>query len=266
METRVDKYRDKDSKSSRVEKNQNLYKMIYSAYDDFENYKVPLEEKEIDLAHIKKSVSNRSEYKKAKDYGEFANKRVSRQDMDMDNDKNQDDSQVYDIKELLTKVKNDNNDDRVTEIKEEKYLDKLHLKNNVKTNLEKLKEEYEDVILDSEEEKKLSNTSNLSLEILSDLKSNEDTMVSPPMKMDEEEEDIPYKEIKHKEEVKEEDEDSFYSDMYKFKKKDFENEDEELDDELDDGNNSFLFKILIIISVVILFALIAIYLIGYFSK
>ena len=193
MESRIDKYKDNEIKPSRVEKNKDLYKMIYSAYDEFENYKVPLEEKEIDLSHIKKSVSNRSEYKKVKDYGEFANKRVSRLTLDNDNESDTREQEVYDIKELLSRVKNDNNDERKTTLKEEKYLDKLHLKGSVKTNLEKLKEEYEDVRLDEDEEEKLSNTSNLSLEILSDLKSNEDTMVSPPMKEETEEDDIPFK-------------------------------------------------------------------------
>lgn len=262
METRVDKYKDKESKPSRVEKNQELYQMIYSAYDEFENYKVPLEEKEIDFNHIKKNVTNRSEYMKAKEYGEFTNKRVSRQRIEVDEEKSNK-PEVYDIKELLSKVKTDNNDERKTDIREEKYLDKLHLKDNAKTNLEMMKEKYEEVILDNDEEEKLSNTANLSLEILSDLRSNEDTMVSPPMKEeDEEEKEIPRKKIKQDDN---DEDDSFYSDMYKFKKKDFEEEDLEDEDFLEEGNNKFLFKILILISFIILIAIILIYLIGYFS-
>lgn len=272
MESRTDKYKDNEYKPSRVEKNKELYKMVYSAYDDFENYKVPLEEKEIDLSSMKKSITSRDEYMRLKKYGEYTNNRiVAREESHDDNEP--DEKEVYDIKELLDKVKSDNPSERKTEIKEEKYLDKLHLKDNVKTNLEKLKEEYEDVKLDSEEEEKLSNTANLSLEILSDLKSGDDTMVSPPMKEDDTEDDIPFKvKPKEKDKSKEENQDdSFYSDMYKFKKKDFESDDsddnslDEEEEETEEGNK-FLFKILVIISMIILMGLIAIYVIGYFSK
>ena len=54
-----------------------------------------------------------------------------------------------------------------------------------KTNLEKMKEMYTDVTLSEEEEEKLSNTANLSLEILSDLKGdNENTVVTDPIQRD----------------------------------------------------------------------------------
>ncbi len=278
MESRIDKYKNSESKPSRVEKNKDLYKMIYTAYDEFDNYKVPLEEKEIDLSDMKKSITSRDEYLKLKKYGEFTNNRIVSREEKIEESKPKDD-EVYDIKELLDKVKSDNPSLRKTEIREEKYLDKLHLKNDAKTNLDKMKEEYEDVILDSEEEKKLSNTANLSLEILSDLKSGEDTVVTPPMKSDEDdiEEDIPLKKTiksEKKEDKKEEkitsetEDDSFYSDIYKFKKKDFENDEDEEYDEDDDTEegNKFLFRILVIISIIILMGLIAIYIIGYFSK
>ncbi len=272
MESRLDKYKDIEYEPSRVEKNKDLYKMIYSAYDEYENYKVPLEEKEIDLTSIKKDTMSRGEYQR--NYVKLMEEKKEKEILNLDNNYNSS-NEVYDIKKLLDKVKEENPEERKTTIREEKYLDRLHLKDNIKTNLEKIKEEYDDVKLDSDEEEKLSNTANLSLEILSDLKSNENTLVSPPMKEDDEEDDIPFKKVE-KEESKEEKtsietkemEDSFYSDMYKFKKKDFEDEDDDslLDDEIEEGNNKFLFKILIIISIIILMALIMIYLVGYFSK
>ncbi len=271
MESRTDKYKDKEYKPSRVEKNKDLYKMIYTAYDEFDNYKVPLEEKEIDLSKMNKNITSRDEYMKLKKYGEFTNNRIVSREEKLE-EKKPKKEEVYDIKELLDKVKNDNPSLRKTEIREEKYLDKLHLKDNVKTNLEKMKEEYEDVKLDSLEEEKLSNTANLSLEILSDLKSGEDTVVTPPMKIeDDTEEDIPLKKIAKKENVimeesEEDEDDSFYSDIYKFKKKDFESDNEEEYEDESEESNKFLFRILIIISIIILMGLIAIYVIGYFSK
>lgn len=259
METRVDKYKDKEFKQSRVEKNKDLYKMIYTAYDEFENYKVPLEEKEIDLSKISKNITSRSDYRKVKQYGEFTDNKIVKKEEIEDNNKVYE-KDVYDIKTLLSKVKEDNNDDRKSEMREEKYLDKLHLKDKEKTNLDIIKEKYEEIILDSDEEEKLFNTANLSLEILSDLKSNEDTMISPPMKDDEEDKVIDGNNNFVKDD--EMDTNSFYSDTYKFDKKDFEGEE---DDFLEESNNKFLFKILIIIAFVILIALILIYLIGYFS-
>lgn len=258
MESRIDKYKDKEYKPSRVEKNKDLYKMIYSAYDEFENYKVPLEEKEIDLSKMNKNITSRNDYRVAKKYGEVTNSSiVSNNFSEEENYKKE--KEVYDIKELLNKVKNDDSDDRKTSISEEKYLDKLHLKNNEKTNLQAIKEKYEEIILDSEEEEKLSNTANLSLEILSDLKSNEDTVVSPPMKDDEDTIVTDSEEVKKKNIV--EKDESFYSDTYNFNDDDFDD-----DDELEEGNNKFLFKILIILSIIILIALIIVYLVGYFGK
>ena len=120
-------------------------------------------------------------------------------------------------------------DARKTEINEEKeenYLKKLNL-DLEKTNLEKMKEMYMDVTLSEDEEEKLSNTANLSLEILSDLKGdNENTVVTDPIQRDDD--------------VINEDK-TFYS-------------------------NKYLFKIILIILFIILLAIISIYFIGYFGR
>ena len=248
METRSNRYKDINNTKSRVEKNQPLYKMIYTAYDEYENYKIPIDSNEIDLTNIKKNVTSRDEYMRAKHYSDVTNRKVLREDK-IEDTKEEPKEEVYDIKELLDKVKKDNLSERKTNIQEEKYLDKLHLNKEVKTNLDTIKEMYEDISLDSEEEEKLSNTANLSLEILSDLKSNDDTMVTPPMKEEPDEDD------------------SFYSDSYNFDKKDFYNEDEENDEDeefIDEDDNKFSFKILIIIALIVLITIVAIYLIKYF--
>ena len=46
METRIDKYNNKNI-PTRVEKNKELYTKIYSAYDEFENYKIPIDSNEV---------------------------------------------------------------------------------------------------------------------------------------------------------------------------------------------------------------------------
>ena len=117
-----------------------------------------------------------------------------------------------------------------------------------KTNLEKMKEMYTDVTLSEEEEEKLSNTANLSLEILSDLKGdNENTVVTDPIQRDDD--------------VINEDK-TFYSNNYSFKNEDF----FESDEEIEEKDNKYLFKIILIILFIILLAIISIYFIGYFGR
>ena len=106
-------------------------------------------------------------------------------------------------------------------------------------------------------------TANLSLEILSDLKGDSDkTLVSAPIKT---------------EELPEKDSD-FYSNNYKFSKKDFEGKDdyvsndedyEEEEEEEDDNkssNGKFFFKILLLIFGIALVVLVLIYFINYFNR
>ena len=103
-------------------------------------------------------------------------------------------------------------------------------------------------------------TANLSLEILSDLKGdNEKTTVSAPIK---------------DEELPEDNTLGFYSNTYKFSKNDFdaeetdedEEEDEEEEEIEDKNNNKFFFKILLLIFGLLLAVLVIIYFIGYFHK
>ena len=153
---------------------------------------------------------------------------------------------MYDVKDMIKEAK----DARKTEINEEKeenYLKKLNL-DLEKTNLEKMKEMYMDVTLSEDEEEKLSNTANLSLEILSDLKGdNENTVVTDPIQRDDD--------------VINEDK-TFYSNNYSFKNEDF----FESDEEIEEKDNKYLFKIILIILFIILLAIISIYFIGYFGR
>ena len=135
---------------------------------------------------------------------------------------------------------------------------------NRKTNIEQVKEMYSNIKDDGEEDESLLKTANLSLEILSDLKSDNDTtMVSAPIK---------------NEELLEDDENDFYSNKYKFSKKDFEDkdcksdDDEEEDDDDDDdfqksnNNGKFFLKVLLLIFGILLIAGVLFFIIKYLNK
>ena len=125
----------------------------------------------------------------------------------------------------------------------------------------KIKEMYEDIKKESyEEDESLLKTANLSLEILSDLKGdNDNTMIEAPIK----DEFLP------------DDNKQFYSGEFKFSKKDFEDKEYEkvednddfYDDEMSDSSNSkFFFKILLLIFGIAIVVVIAIYLFNYFNR
>lgn len=266
MSSRMDKYKNTDNIPTRSDKNKELYKQIYNAYDQFENLIVPSNSREISVSDLKKEIASRQEYRENKELN-IDKKDDNRESFALDrNTYNKDDknSQVYDINELIDKAVS-----KKQEVPEEKntisngdYLKRLKLDNR-KTNIEQVKEMYEDIQEETlEEDESLLKTANLSLEILSDLKSDNDaTMVSAPIK---------------NEEMPTESEIDFYSSKYKFKKKDFEDddfkddddddEDEEDDYEENEGRGKFFFKVLLLIFGLLLIAGVLIYFINYFNR
>ena len=278
MGSRMDKYKENDKIPARSDRNKALYKQIYNAYDDFENLIVPSNAREITMSDLKKEISTRSEYranKVAMDILKKDDKAASMVHKDnQDKLSTGEHNQVYDINELLDKAVDDNKEEvsRDTKIANGEYLKKLKLDKR-KTNIDQVKEMYEDISNDeSLEDESLLKTANLSLEILSDLKSdNDSTMVSAPIK---------------NEELPDDDETSFYSNKYKFSKRDFEGRDsgivkkkEEkiesatLDDEDDDeeneeesGNGKFFLKVLFLIFGIFLIAGVLFFFIKYFNR
>ena len=97
----MDKYNDSniDNIPKRSVKNQELYKQIYNAYDEFENLVVPSNAKEIDFSNLKREISSRDEYKKIKDYSEITNNKVVRKEIIIEEQKKE--NEIYDINELL---------------------------------------------------------------------------------------------------------------------------------------------------------------------
>ena len=264
---RMDKYIEHDDIPMRSEKNKELYKQIYNAYDEFENLIVPSNAKEINMSDLKKEITSREEYREKRDYEkivktkDISNNAVIRKEK-MQEEQNKED-EIYDINKLINKavVKKKDTGNVDISISNGDYLKKLKLDNR-RTNIEQVKEIYEDIKEEAiDEDESLLKTANLSLEILSDLKSDNDkTIVSAPIKSEELPDDTM----------------DFYSNTYKFSKKDFDNKDadeddeeEEEDDDDDDdtsGGGKFFIKILFVVfgTLLVIGALIGI--ITYFNR
>ena len=260
----MDRYNNDSNIPKRSDKNKELYKQIYNAYDDFENLVVPSNVREIDLDGLKKEVTSRDEYKKIKDYNEITNNKVVRKEIVLEEQKKE--NEIYDINELLNKVVKDKKDEdgnANSNLSSDSYLKRLKL-NDTRTNLDVVKEMYEDIKKETEDESEdLLRTANLSLDILSDLRGeNDDTMIQAPIK----------------DEFMPDSRNRFYSNEYKFSKKDFDKENNNIennsnkeedfyDDELSDSSNGkFFFKILLLIFGIILIVVIGIYLLNYFNR
>ena len=261
MGSRMDKYNNNSNIPKRSEKNKELYRQIYNAYDEFENLVVPSNAKEIDLDGLKKEITSRDEYRKVKDYTDITNNKVVRKEMVQEEQKKE--NEIYDINELLNKAVKDNKreEEQISKMSTDSYLKKLKL-DDVRTNIDVMKEMYEDIKKETEDEsEELLKTANLSLEILSDLKGdNDNTMIEAPIK----------------EEFLNEEDNQFYSNKYKFSKKDFEDIEKDSEkykedlyddeDEIVDGNGKFFFKILLLIFGIAVVVVIGIYLFNYFNR
>ena len=80
MGSRMDKYNNNSDIPKRSDKNKELYRQIYNAYDEFENLVVPSNAKEIDLSTLKREITSRDEYKKVKDYSDITNNKIVRKE------------------------------------------------------------------------------------------------------------------------------------------------------------------------------------------
>ena len=248
MSSRMDKYNNYEQEiPTRSNKNKKLYTQIYNAYDDFENLVVPSNSREIDFKDLNKEITSRSEYRDRKVYRDITNNndsnKVARKERVHEQQKKE--NEIYDINLLLDKAVNEKKKPDLVEnnMSSGDYLKKLKLDNR-KTNIEQVKEVYENMQEELEEDESLMKTANLSLEILSDLKGDNDvTMVSAP--------------IKDGELPSDEKETDFYSRDYKFSKRDFDDKEYEVeseteeDDDDDDfeeaGGGKLFFKVLLLV-------------------
>lgn len=213
MESRMEKYYSDDvSAFERTRKNEKLYKDLSREMSDFDNLPIPDNSNEIDMNGLKKIISSRDEYRKNKELSEtFVRKEPLVKEKEEEVKSNN--SRVYDINVLLENAKNEIN--RSNAVNENKRM----INSNFLTNLEDAKIPNSDDAMEiamEVEEKGVSSTDSLPLDILMDLKGDDNTIVTDPIVK---EEVTMIKQIK--------DGETFYSGSFNFSKKDFEEEDDE---------------------------------------
>lgn len=254
MKSRMEKYYKQDlSEFQRVKKNQDLYKNIYNLEDEFIDLPVSENYVELDIKDIKNGITSREEYKKVKEFGNITNSKVKNINEDIISEEKEE--KIYDINKMLERAKNsdveikkDNN------IVSDKYLKSLEkFINEEKVELIKDKQEKEEI--NKELEEKIKETASLSLDILSDLKPEDDTIVTTPIK------DEVKKEVK--DEMSLEKDDAFYSGTYSFSKEDFENKNSSVDSDFSDIEDSKITNKIILLSFGILIC-VAMILLAYF--
>ena len=212
MESRMEKYYKEDmSNFERSKKNQMLYKEVSREISDLDNLPIPDNSNEIDLDGLKQIISSRDEYRKSKELERtfISNKPLVEETKE---------ERVYDINVLLENAKNEVNRSNVVENK--KTINVNFLTTLEEANIPNNEDAIEVSMPLPEKKEVVSNTDSLPLDILMDLKGNENTVVTDPIVK---EEVTMIKEIK--------DGETFYSGSFSFSKKDFDEEDEDFIEE-----------------------------------
>ncbi len=235
MESRMERYEEINiDNCKRSVKNADLYRQVYGGYADFEDLPIPENTNEIDIENLKSLVGSRVTRKK--ELAEEAKIDINEEKITDAEIKKE---SVYDINELLEKARIEN-----AKIKKEvvvsksipNYLANLESDKITKDIIDKYDGDDEDlpIVKNTDYNTKIENvaTSNLSLDILSDLKPSGNTLVSEPI-------------VEDNHEVEKE----FYSGKINFSEKDF--SDSEDDDEFfeEESNHLFLKILLVIIGV-----------------
>ncbi len=262
MESRMKKYYTEELKedAQRTKKNAPLYRQIYGAYDEFENLKLPVSDNEIDITDIGTSVTSREEYRKMKEYGSITNKsaKIVKEDKMEDVKPNiESNNRVYNINEMLASVKGNraNMDDKVVSTSAN-YLHTLQTDEEIKTDLEKVKEMYNKISEEFDKEEEMDqksdvSTGTLSLELLSDLKSDKDTEVMPGFGDDKSPTGDNSKSSSDNGDRGNDLDNTFYEDGYQFNNDDF-NDDNFFDGDMDKKGHYVIKSLLVIILIVLL--------------
>lgn len=224
MASRMERYYKPQAKvKRRVIANQDLYRTIYdmSEYTNIEGIANIDKGNEIDIAKIKNMLKNREDYQKQKDLRSLIYKEESKVEQPQVNDDNEED-RIYDISDILLKAK------QQKQGPVEKYRNLGDTNYNILKSL-KVRDEIDDYV-ESELEKTTTNTSllkklndsDLSLDLLDELKSNTislentKTAIQQLLKEAKEEESK-----KYESEKKPELDDSFFTSNMNFNKEDF---------------------------------------------
>ena len=238
MESRMEKYYKEDiSAFERSKKNERLYRELTKEISEMDNLPIPDNSNEIDMDGLKQIIYSRDEYRKSK---ELEKTFVSNGPLVEDKPKEK--SKVYDINVLLENAKNEVN--RSNAVTNKRIINANFLTNLEEESIPKNEEAVEVSEPIIEKKNIPSNTDSLPLDLLMDLKGNEDTVVTDPIVK---EEVTMIKSIK--------DGETFYSGTFNFSKKDFEESEEDfLEENKHTGLKIFflLLGILILLGVVYL--------------
>lgn len=252
MSSRMDKYYEEASEvvGSRMKKNQTLYRDI--THDDLENVNISSNahvigdnEANIDIEKIRELLEKkyRKEPKKNRIYEKIEDDVVTRNE--------EEETKEYDINAILEKAKMDKDVDyereRLKKIRDTQYdiLKGLDLEDNKESKTVNDKEENLMNLINTITEKEMNRELN-PLDILSDLKGNDNTVVLDGIKEEPKINAIDKQEIKKavKEEVKKEMDKTFYTNSLSFTKSDF---DDFNDLKEDIESNKLLIRILLVI-------------------
>lgn len=259
MESRMDKYyREDDPRMKRSSKNARLYQEVYNNYDNLDNLPIPDNTNEIDRVELERMVKGDSEESKIRREDKYIY-----QEEQIKNDKQAPGNKIHDINMLLENAKKENeklkeNDTFDSEISTNyKLLSTLENKILTKDDIELHQNKYNNNCQEVEQSelkyqtKRISvdpninqiithdTTSSLSLDILSDLKPNDDNVDSSENDL------IKPSAIPDDTDIVNNDS-TFYTDTYSFSNKDFDD-----DFELDGQNEHFVLKIIFLILIIL---------------
>lgn len=240
MESRMEKYYKEDvTIYERSKKNQKLYKEVSERISDLENLPIPDNSNEIDIDGLKQIISSRDEYRKSKELEKTLIQKTPLVEKEQKKE-----NKIYDINVLLENAKNEAGRSAIVTTK--KIINTNFLTTLEEEPIPNSNDAIEVSMPLTENKNTITNTDSLPLDILMDLKGDENTVVTDPIVK---EEVTMLKKIK--------DGETFYSGSFSFSKKDF---DEEENENFFEENNHTGMKVFFLIIGIILLAL-AVYLI-----
>lgn len=223
MASRIERYyKTDDSSKKRSQLNKKLYDSIYeeSEYSNIEAIATMSKPDEIDITKIKELLKNREDYKKQKQYRQIV-KEEERKEMP-EYKIQAEEVKNYDVKELLDKAKDTAVDKKYRRLDNTNYNIlkelKIHKEQGTKEEKDNLKEMI-DTISHTSKLHKLDNQE-LGLDLLSDLKGSEETVIQTNDTIRSLIEEAK-KEEGNKQEASTEIDKSFYTTGMNFGKKDF---------------------------------------------
>lgn len=295
MASRAEKYYIEENNSSslptRSSRNARLYKQVYGKYDDLNNLPIEDNTDEIDMEKLKELVLNNSTKKEPKELPEHLNILEKKK-------RNLDEQKLYDINQILEKAKYENNklkettasipkvnknilstlqgnDFSIEELKKaaEQYEEQTTI-NTKEDQLSMTRElKYQNLAKEEtkkalEEENNLSKTSDLSLDLFSDLKPTGNTITTKPIQENETTSSVKSdfhssdtSDIDIIKQVPKGNDNDFFTSSYEFSKKDFAFDDDDFSDLKKKG--SCLKIILLILAITTIVGVITYFIINY---